>query len=239
VNTLGGIFQYTVLSCAYVGAIVLTMVIGFIIERVFMKKLYGKVGEGILVTFGLSYAFQEIVRLFFGPEDQYMPVPIEGSLTFGFITIPDYNIFLIIMAILILIGTLYGLFKTEKGMLIRAIVQNRSMVQCLGINSSKFDSIIFSFGCALAGLAGVLIAPVSSITPSMGMAYIVNSFLVVILGGINSIIGVFFSSAITGEFVTMGAGILSDTTAKIFMLILVIIIIRVRPNGLFSLRDKR
>lgn len=222
-----------------IAAIFITGILGGMLEKIFIKKLYGKIGESILVTFGLSYALQEIVRLLFGPEDQYMALPIGSSFSIGNITIPVYNVFLLVMACVILGGTLFGLFKTQFGMLIRAIVQNRSMVQCLGINSSKFDTIIFSFGCSLAGVAGVLIAPVVSINPSMGMAYIVNSFLVVILGGINSIVGVFFSSAIMGEFVTILAGLSSDTAAKILMFILLIIIIRIKPDGLFSTKDKR
>ena len=124
-------------------------------------------------------------------------------------------------------------------MQLRAITQNRQMTQCLGINSQRIDKITFAYGSALAGLAGVLIAPITSVSPGMGTQYIVDSFLVVILGGLNSIIGSFFGSVVIEEAVSIMASFMSLVSAKLIIFIVIIVLIRFKPQGLFSAKDKR
>lgn len=124
-------------------------------------------------------------------------------------------------------------------MQLRAITQNRDITQCLGINVEKINLITFSYASALAGLAGALIAPVKSVFPGMGVAYNVDSFLVVILGGLNSIVGSFASSFVINESITVMSGYMSQITSKLLMFVVIIVIVRFRPNGLFSSKEKR
>ncbi|MBO5483911.1 MAG: urea ABC transporter permease subunit UrtB [Lachnospiraceae bacterium] len=226
-------------ALAAVLSFVLTGLLGAVIEHFLIRKIYGKVAETLLVTFALTYIIQQIVRMIFGPENQNLEVPIKGSLHLGAVTIPYYNLFLIIMAVVVLLATLFLFYKTSYGMQLRAITQNRKMTQCLGINSSMIDKVTFSYGSALAGLAGILIAPVSSVSPGMGTDYVVDSFLVVILGGLNSILGSFFGSVVIQEAVSVMASFMSLVTAKLLIFVVIIILIRFKPQGLFSAKDKR
>ncbi len=224
---------------AMIAAFFLTGILGALIEHLLIRKVYGKVAESLLVTFALTYIIQQVIRMIFGPENQNLEVPMKGSFHIGSVTVPYYDLFLVFMALLVLFATLALFYKTPYGMQLRAITQNRKMTQCLGINSGMIDKLTFSYGSALAGLAGVLIAPVTSVTPGMGTDYIVDSFLVVILGGLNSIVGSFFGSAVIQEAVSVMASFMSLVTAKLLIFIIIIVLIRFRPQGLFSAKDKR
>ncbi len=222
-----------------IAAFLVTGVLGIAIEHFLIRKVYGKVAESLLVTFALTYIIQQIVRMIFGPENQNLEMPIKGSFHIGTVTVPYYDLFLVVMALVVLGATLILFYKTSYGMQLRAITQNRNMTQCLGINSGMIDKITFGYGCGLAGLAGVLIAPVSSVTPGMGTDYIVDSFLVVILGGLNSIIGSFFGAAVIQEAVSLMASFMSLVTAKLLIFVVIIVVIRFKPQGLFAPKDKR
>jgi len=215
-------------------AFILTALFGVVIEATLIKKLYGKVAETLLATFALSIIIQQVVRMTMGPEDKFVGLPIEGSLTVGSIVIPQYNLFLIAISILILLATLGLFFKTSFGMQLRAVTKNRSMSQCLGINTTRIDSLTFALGSGLAGLAGALLAPVKSVTPYMGTAYIVDGFLTVVLGGFTSIIGTAASSVVISESVTAMAGYMSEITARVLVFCIIIILIRFKPEGLFT-----
>lgn len=224
---------------AVIIAAIVAGVIGSIVEAVIIKRLYGKVAETLLGTFALSYIFQQIIRSIFGPEDQQLSLPTEAAFELVGVYIPVYNLILIAIAIIILVGSLLLISKTTFGMQIRANVQNRKMVQCLGVNSLKIDNFTFTYGCMLAGIAGALIAPIKSISPGMGVTYIVDSFLVVVLGGLQSIMGSFLSSFVIGESETVLAGYMTEISAKLLVFLLIIIIIRFRPQGLFFNKNKR
>jgi len=234
VNTLHLPFAAAVLIAA-----LFTALVGSVVERFIIQRLYGKVAETLLGTFALSYIFQQLVRTIFGPEDQLMALPLDTTLHFGSIVVPVYNVVLIVVSVIVLAGTLLLLIKTKFGMQLRANVQNRTMVQCLGVNSARIDNLTFSYGCALAGLAGALIAPVKSVTPDMGVTYVVDSFMVVVLGGLNSIFGSFMGSFVVSESSTVMAGYMSEITAKLLIFIVIIGVIRFRPQGLFFNKDKR
>jgi urea transport system permease protein len=220
-------------------AFIITGAIGMVIEQLLIRRLYGKVSETLLVTFALTYIIQQIIRMIFGPEAQSLEVPIAGSAHFGSITVPYYNLLLVGAALAVLLLTLLLFYKTTYGMQLRAITQNRSITQCLGIDSERIDMITFAYGSALAGFAGALIAPVKNVFPGMGTAYVVDSFMVVILGGLNSIIGSFFGSFCINESTTIMSGYMSQVTAKLLIFILIIILVRFKPHGLFSTKDKR
>lgn len=224
---------------ACIAAFIFTGAVGALVEQLLIRKLYGKVAETLLATFALTYIFQQLVRSIYGPEDQLLSLPMEESITLGSVTIPIYNIILIAVALAVLAVTLLLFFKISYGMQLRAITQNRQMTQCLGINSAKIDCITFAYGCGLAGLAGILLGPVKSVTPGMGTTYIVDSFLVVVLGGLNSIVGTFFGSFVISESSTLMAGYMSEITAKLLIFIVIIVLIRFKPQGLFASKERR
>lgn len=231
-------FATTVFHAPFLAAMLLafifTGIFGALIEIVLIKKLYGKVAETLLATFALSIILQQVVRMLMGPEDKFVGLPMEGSLTIGGIIIPHYNLFLIVVSALILAATLALFFKTSFGMQLRAVTKNRNMSQCLGINTARIDTMTFAFGSGLAGLAGALLAPVKSIMPYMGTSYIVDGFLTVVLGGFTSIVGTAASSVVISESVTAMAGFMSEITAKILVFFIIIILIRFKPEGLFT-----
>ncbi len=218
---------------------IITAFLGALLEHFLIRRFYGKVAETLLATFALTYIFPEIIKEFFGPENQKIDLPIKGNFTFGNITIPFYDIFLIIMALVFLISTLLLLFKTKFGIQLRAITQNRQMSQCLGLNSGRIDKLTMAYGCGLGGMAGALLAPVVSITPTMGTEYVVDSFLVVILGGLDSVVGSLFGSIVIEESTSVMASAMSMVNAKLLIFVIIIILIRFKPQGLFTKKDKR
>ena len=224
---------------ACVLAALITGLVGILIEQAVIKKLYGKVAETLLVTFALEYIIQQIVRMIFGPENQTVEVPVKGQFSVFGISVPYYNGILICMAVFVLVFTLLLFYKTSFGMQLRAITQNRDMTQCLGINVGKINMLTFGYGAALAGFSGALIAPVKSVFPGMGPALNVDGFLVVILGGLNSIIGSFASSFVINESITVMSGYMSQVVSKLLIFVVIIVIVRFRPNGLFSSKEKR
>ena len=226
-------------ALACVLAALITGLVGILIEQAVTKKLYGKVAETLLVTFALEYIIQQIVRMIFGPENQTVEVPVKGQFSVFGISVPYYNGILICMAVFVLVFTLLLFYKTSFGMQLRAITQNRDMTQCLGINVGKINMLTFGYGAALAGFSGALIAPVKSVFPGMGPAFNVDGFLVVILGGLNSIIGSFASSFVINESITVMSGYMSQVVSKLLIFVVIIVIVRFRPNGLFSSKEKR
>jgi urea transport system permease protein len=221
-------------ALAMVLAFIVTALFGVIIEVTLIKKLYGKVAETLLATFALSIILQQIVRMVLGPEDKFVGLPIEGSLAIQGIVVPLYNVFLIVVALVIMLATLALFYKTSFGMQLRAVTKNRNMAQCLGINTSRIDTLTFACGSGLAGLAGALIAPVKSVMPTMGTSYIIDGFLTVVLGGFTSIVGTAAGSVVISESVTVMAGFISEITAKILVFLIIIVLIRFKPEGLFT-----
>ncbi len=234
VNTL-----HVPFAVACILAALITGLVGILIEQAVIKKLYGKVAETLLVTFALEYIIQQIVRMIFGPENQTIEVPVKGQFSFLGLSIPYYNLVLIGMAVFVLCLTLVLFYKTSFGMQLRAITQNRDMTQCLGVNVAKINMFTFGYGAALAGFSGALIAPIKSVFPGMGPGFNVDGFLVVILGGLNSVIGSFASSFVINESITVMSGYMSQVVSKLLIFIVIIVIVRFRPNGLFASKEKR
>jgi len=123
-------------------------------------------------------------------------------------------------------------------MQLRAVTQNRSMSECLGLNTSRIDALTFAFGAGLAGLAGAVLAPIKTVSPSMGLDYLIDSFMVVVLGGIGSLAGTALGSGLLGESNQLMTAFISETGAKMIVFLLVILVIRFRPEGLFRMERR-
>ena len=245
---------------AYTGSFLLGVLIGLVgvfivgalVEWFIARKLYQQDHlDHVLVTFGLILIFDTLVHLLWGASGMAIPLPeiLNGQITLGNIVMPTYRL-LIIFAGLLVAAILYVLVsKTRLGMLIRAGASNRGMVEALGININRLFLIVFALGAAMAGLAGMLIAPITEASIGMGNDIIIIAFVVVIIGGIGSVKGAFYAAMILGLIDTLSRSYLdvllamtmpteySETAAPALSAMLVYIlmaaVLAFRPQGLF------
>jgi urea transport system permease protein len=151
------------------------------------------------------------------------------------VVIPYFRLFIILFSIGMVLFTAYIIFKTKFGMQLRTVSENREMSECLGINTARIDMYTFCFGAGLTGVAGAVLAPMKEIAPTMGLDYLLDAFMVVVLGGVGSLTGTGGGSFIVGELNQMLTIFNSEVTAKIIVFLLVILIIRFKPEGLFKI----
>jgi urea transport system permease protein len=211
---------------------------GVAIERLVIRKLYGKEGETLLVTYGISLVMQQAVNLLCGSDMKYVRLPMESVVRLGDIVIPAYNIFTIVVAVFVVLLTLFILYKTPFGKRMRATTGNRAMTQCLGINTAVVDTFTFGYGVALAGIAGAVLSPIKGISPFMGIQYLTDAFMNVVVGGLSSLLGTTLSPTLIGESRNLLGGYMNEINASMIVFVIVIIVIRFRPEGLFS-KQKR
>jgi len=215
---------------------IITAAMGFLIERLIIRHLYNRLLDTILATWGIGVILQQLIRLTVGSELKYLEIPpymAESMSMFGQ-QVSVYRVFIFLFAIAIFILAWFLIFKTKFGMKLRAVTQNKDMASCFGINSGMVYSSTFAFGTGLAALAGAFVAPLKSISPDMGTNYIIDAFMVVVLGGVESLIGTAASSFIIGETSSFIASFSNDTLAKALVLVLTILILRIKPEGLFT-----
>ena len=237
---VGGVSAYVLMEVmglpfgvAVAGSFLITALIGMVIEKVIIKKLYSKPTETILATYAVSLILTELVRLKY-PLSQNVHMPLPGSFRIGSVTIPYYNIFVGIFAILILVFTLFLFRKTTFGKKLGSVTQNRTMTECLGIKTASVDTLTFGYGAGLAGVAGCILAPTTGVSYDMGSTYLTDTFMTNVVGGVQSFFGTAVSSFIIGEGRTVTAGFLNETWAKIIIFMIVIVLIRFKPEGLFT-----
>jgi len=215
---------------------IITAAMGFLIERLIIRHLYNRLLDTILATWGIGVILQQLIRLTVGSELKYLEIPTymaESMNMFGQ-QVSVYRVFIFLFAIAIFILAWFLIFKTKFGMKLRAVTQNKDMASCFGVNSGAVYSATFAFGTGIAALAGAFIAPLKSISPDMGTNYIIDAFMVVVLGGVESLIGTAASSFIIGETSSFIASFSNDTLAKALVLVITILILRIKPQGLFT-----
>lgn len=225
-------------AVAIIASFVTAAIIGALMEIFIVKRLYGRPLETLLATFGVSIMLQQLVKIIFGPTGKSILSPFDGSFSIGPVFIPYLRLFIVIMAIALVLLTAFILFKTKFGMLVRTVSQNRNMSDCLGINTSRIDMLTFSFGAGLTGVAGAALAPLKSVSPTMGMDYLIDSFMTVVLGGVGSLLGTSLGSVVVGEASQLLTIVGGETGAKIIVFLIVIIVIRFKPEGLFKLERR-
>jgi len=210
--------------------------IGYIIERVVIRHLYDRPLDTILATWGVGIMLQHIVRMSAGGELRYVQMPqlLGSSISIFGVDISSFRIFILVAAGALFGLTWYLMYKTNIGMKLRAIMQNREIASSFGINSDAINSMTFAYGCGLAGLAGALVSPLKSVSPEMGTSYVVDAFMVVVLGGVQSLLGTVASSVILGEMNGFLAYLSNDTMAKALVFLAIVVLIRFRPQGLFA-----
>jgi len=215
---------------------VIVAIIGAIIERGLIRHLYKRPLDTLLATWGLSLVLIQGVRLILGPEPKNVSSPqwLNTSLKLGIFEISWFRIFIIIVTIATFAATWWLMRKTRIGLMIRAVTQNNEIAAAHGIDASRVYTVTFAYGAGLAGLAGSLFGAIKNVFPDMGAGYIVEAFLVVVVGGVGSLLGSLFSAIGLGEIYSIFAYFTNGTFAKFWLFLLVVIFLRFRPQGLFA-----
>jgi urea transport system permease protein len=223
-------------------AFVVVGLLGLVIERGIIQWIYDRPLETLLATWGVGIILQVLIKLIFGPELYYVGAPkiLEGGFRMiGRLPFPWYRLFLIVMAILLLLLVFYVIFKSNFGLKVRAVRRNRAISGCLGIDTARVDMTIFAFGCGLAGIAGAVLAPIKSVSTTMGFPYAVDSYMVLVLGGVGSLWGVLAGGALIGESETILSFIFNNVIGRLLVFLFIVIIIRVVPRGIFGYYERR
>jgi urea transport system permease protein len=223
-------------------AFTVTSLFGFLLERSLIRHLYRRPLDTMLATWGISLILQQLFRQFINPREVEVPTVswLRGAwqISEG-IALPLSRIFIILLAIVTVIIVYLVLFKTRAGLRVRAVTQNRAMAGAAGINTNKVDSYTFALGCGLAGIAGSSFTMLASTGPTTGQQYIVDTFIVVVFGGVESLIGTVASAFIIGQMQSWFEYGLSGSMARASILVLVIVVLSFRPNGLFAAKVRR
>ena len=229
------------LLAAIPAAFLVSAVIGMIIERIVIRPLYGRELETLLATFGVSLILMQLVRMIFGAQNVEVSnvAWLSGAYQVSSSLVLPYNRIAIIGFTVIVVALLvYLLNKTRFGLFIRAVTQNRQMARAVGIPSARIDMMAFGLGSGLAGMAGCALAQVGNVGPDLGQTYIIDTFLVVVVGGVGQVWGAVLAAlglGISGTVLEIGIG---AVLAKIVLLVLVILFIQKRPQGLFALKGR-
>jgi branched-chain amino acid transport system permease protein len=213
--------------------------VGGLVERFFLRKVHvhGHAFE-LLITFGVFYVIGEVVKWFWGNYPRAVDVPsfLSGAISLLGATYPSYRVFILLISFLILAAMLYVFMKTRVGINVRAAVSDPEMVNALGINVPRLMLGVFAGGSALAGLAGVVASPVLSTYPGMGLDMMVDTFVVIVIGGFGSLFGAFLASIMIGELQSFGV-LFIPRLALVFQFLLMAIILIVMPTGLFGEKE--
>jgi urea transport system permease protein len=234
-----GLFDYS-LVIAVPLAFVVAGLIGILIEQCIIRFLYGRPLETLLATWGLSLVLQQAVRTAFGPTNREVGAPswMSGAFSIGQINITYGRLWIIVFTLAVFAGLLGLLRFTRLGLEMRAVTQNRAMASSMGIRTARVDALTFGLGSGIAGIAGVALSQIDNVSPNLGQSYIIDSFLVVVFGGVGNLWGTLvaaFSLGIANKFLEPFAG---AVLGKIAILVFIILFIQKRPRGLFALKGR-
>jgi branched-chain amino acid transport system permease protein len=210
--------------------------LGVVVERLLLRRLYGLDPlYGFLLTFGLTLLIQDGMRVRFGLQGQPYATPAElaGSLSLGPVAYPAYRLFVIAFSLVICVAVWYAIERTRLGMVVRASIERRDLTRALGISVDRWITGTFAFGIALAGLAGVLAAPMRNVSPTMGSEAVILTFAVVVIGGMGSIAGAVVAGFAVGVLASLGA-IVNPAIENVLVFALMAVVLLVRPAGLFG-----
>lgn len=230
-----GLLPCLVLVFFIVGAV------GWLVERTLIRHLYGRPLDTILATWGVGIIMQQAIRLSAGAELRYVKMPdyLVHPVHVLNIDLSTYRLLIFGVTIALVAATYVLIFRTSFGIRLRAVMQSAEIARCFGINNARVYSLTFAYGAGLAGLAGALVSPLKSVSPDMGTNYVVDAFLVVVTGGVQSLFGTVASAGLLGELSGWFAFIWDDTLARALLFFLVVVLIRFRPQGLFAMQMRR
>ena len=214
--------------------------IGILIERTIIRFLYGRPLDTLLATWGLSLGLQQAVRTIFGPTNREVSAPswMSGSFLVGQIDVTYSRLWIVVFALVVFTALIMILRKTPLGLHMRAVTQNRPMASAMGIRTPQVDALTFGLGSGIAGLAGVALSQIDNVSPNLGQGYIIDSFMVVVFGGVGNLFGTLVGATVLGivnKFLEPYAG---AVLGKILVLIFIVLFIQRRPRGLFALKGR-
>jgi urea transport system permease protein len=234
-----GLFDLSLLIAVPL-AFVVAGSVGILIERTVIRFLYGRPLETLLATWGISLILQQAVRTAFGPTNREVGNPswMSGAFEVGQITITYNRLWIVVFTLAVFAILLAMLRYTALGLEMRAVTQNRRMAASMGIATSRVDALTFGLGSGIAGIAGVALSQIDNVSPNLGQSYIIDSFMVVVFGGVGNLWGTLvgaFTLGIANKFLEPVAG---AVLGKIAILVLIILFIQKRPRGLFALKGR-
>jgi urea transport system permease protein len=214
--------------------------VGILIEQGIIRFLYGRPLETLLATWGLSLVLQQAVRTAFGPTNKEVGNPswMSGAFEVGYLTITYNRLWIVVFTLAVFVALLGLLRFTRLGLEMRAVTQNRAMAASMGIRTARVDALTFGLGSGIAGIAGVALSQIDNVSPNLGQSYIIDSFMVVVFGGVGNLWGTLvgaFTLGIANKFLEPYAG---AVLAKIAILVIIILFIQKRPRGLFALKGR-
>ncbi|WP_048440167.1 urea ABC transporter permease subunit UrtB [Caenimonas sp. SL110] len=214
---------------------------GAALERSVIRFLYGRPLETLLATWGISLMLQQLVRSIFGAQNVGVENPSwmsGGVVVMGNLQLPWNRILIIVFAFAVLGGMAFLIGKTRLGLFVRGVTQNRPIASCMGVNTARIDTYAFALGSGIAGLAGCALSQVGNVGPDLGQGYIVDAFMVVVLGGVGQLAGTVYAALGLGVLNKFIEGWAGAVLAKIAVLVLIIIFIQKRPQGIFAMKGR-
>jgi urea transport system permease protein len=215
--------------------------VGAVMERTVIKHLYGRPLETLLATWGISLVLMQAVRSLFGAQNVGVENPswMSGSLQLlPNLQLPWNRVLIIVFASVVLLGMALLIGKTRLGLFVRGVTQNRPMASCMGVNTARIDTYAFALGSGIAGLAGCALSQVGNVGPDLGQSYIVDSFMVVVLGGVGQLAGTVYAALGLGLANKLLEGWTGAVLAKICVLVFIIVFIQKRPQGIFAMKGR-
>jgi urea transport system permease protein len=216
-------------------------IVGAILERTVIRWLYGRPLETLLATWGISLVLMQTVRTIFGAQNVQVENPgwLSGGVdVLANLTLPYNRIAIIAFAFLVLAGVSLLIAKTRVGLFVRGVQQNRRMASCMGVNTARVDTFAFALGAGIAGLAGCALSQVGNVGPDLGQSYIVDSFMVVVTGGVGQLAGAVYAAMGLGILNKLLEGWSGAVLAKIMVLVVIVAFIQKRPQGLFAMKGR-
>ncbi|MCW7541689.1 urea ABC transporter permease subunit UrtB [Aquabacterium sp. A7-Y] len=237
---LPGAFDWYIVA-AVPAAFAASAAVGAVLERGVIRFLYGRPLETLLATWGISLVLMQSVRSLFGAQNVQVENP--SWLSGGFqlmsnLTLPYNRLAILVFAGLVLVGMTLLIGRTRLGLFVRGVTQNRPMAACMGVNTRRVDTYAFSLGAGIAGLAGCALSQVGNVGPDLGQSYIVDAFMVVVLGGVGQVAGTVYAALGLGVLNKFLEGWAGAVLAKIFVLVFIVVFIQKRPQGLFAVKGR-
>ncbi|MDO8448792.1 MAG: urea ABC transporter permease subunit UrtB [Rhodoferax sp.] len=237
---LPGAFDWYLLASVPV-AFMASALMGAALERSVIRFLYGRPLETLLATWGISLMLMQLVRTLFGAQNVGVENPSwmsGGVQVLGNLSLPYNRLVIIGFAVFVLLGVAWLIGRTRLGLFVRGVTQNRPIAACMGVNTARIDTYAFALGSGIAGLAGCALSQVGNVGPDLGQGYIVDSFLVVVLGGVGQLAGTVYAAMGLGVLNKFLEGWAGAVLAKIAVLVFIIIFIQKRPQGIFAMKGR-
>ncbi|MBX3609142.1 MAG: urea ABC transporter permease subunit UrtB [Hydrogenophaga sp.] len=229
------------LVVAMPAAFAASALVGAVMERTVIRFLYGRPLETLLATWGISLVLMQTVRSLFGAQNVAVENPswMSGGITLlGSLNLPYNRLVILAFAAAVLIGVSLLIARTRLGLFVRGVTQNRPIAACMGVNTARIDTWAFALGSGIAGLAGCALSQIGNVGPDLGQAYIVDSFMVVVLGGVGQLAGTVYAALGLGLINKFIEGWAGAVLAKIAVLVFIIVFIQKRPQGIFALKGR-